>query len=73
VAKTSKTSTPSARRAKKTGRKSVKTAVVRASTTRSTAGPGFDFEDRVAAWLLLKTLTGQPLPGIGGTAALQGK
>jgi hypothetical protein len=69
VAKTSKTSTPSARRAKKTGRKPVKTAVVRSSTTRSTAGPGFDFEDRVAAWLLLKALMGQPLPGIGGTAA----
>jgi hypothetical protein len=69
VAKTSKTSTPSARRTKKTGRKPVKKAVVRPSTTRSTAGPGFDFEDRVAAWLLLKALTGQSLPGIGGTAA----
>lgn len=41
---------------------------VRQSTTRSTAGPGFDFEDRVAAWLLLKALTGAPLPGIGGNA-----
>ena len=36
------------------------------STTRSTAGPGFDFEDRVAAWLLLKALSGQPLPGVQG-------
>lgn len=39
---------------------------MRPSTTRSTAGPGFDFEDHVAAWLLLKVLTGQPLPGIEG-------
>jgi hypothetical protein len=38
----------------------------RPSTTRSTAGPGFDFEDRVAAWLLVKVLTGQPLPGVKG-------
>src|SRR5260221_14023332 len=39
---------------------------VRPSTTRSTAGPGFDFEDHVAAWLLLKALSGQPLPGVEG-------
>jgi hypothetical protein len=38
----------------------------RPSTTRSTAGPGFDFEDHIAAWLLLKVLSGQPLPGIEG-------
>jgi hypothetical protein len=42
---------------------------VRPSTTRSTAGPGFDFEDQVAAWLLLKVLTGQPLPGVEGIGA----
>src|SRR4051794_768193 len=35
-------------------------------TRRSTAGPGFAFEDQVAAWLILKVLTGQPLPGIDG-------
>src|SRR5262249_3613344 len=45
-----------------------KKKAVRPSTTRSTAGPGFDFEDHVAAWLLLKTLTGQPLPGVDGIA-----
>ena len=45
--------------------KQIKKAV-RPSTTRSTAGPGFDFEDQVAAWLLLKVLTGEPLPGIEG-------
>ena len=33
-------------------------------TTRSTAGPGYAFEDQVAAWLLLKMLRGEPLPGI---------
>ena len=44
----------------------MKKKVVEQSTTRSTAGSGFDFEDRVAAWLLLKVLTGQPLPGIEG-------
>jgi hypothetical protein len=41
----------------------------RSNTTRSTAGPGFDFEDSVAAWLLLKALSGQPLPSIDGVAA----
>src|SRR5437868_3968891 len=35
-------------------------------TTRSTAGPGFDFEDRVAAWFLLRMLLGEPLPAIDG-------
>ncbi|PKN35391.1 MAG: hypothetical protein CVU61_03725 [Deltaproteobacteria bacterium HGW-Deltaproteobacteria-19] len=36
------------------------------ATTRSTAGPGFDFEDQVAAWLLLKMLTGEGMPGMDG-------
>jgi hypothetical protein len=44
----------------------MKNKSARPSTTRSTAGPGFDFEDRVAAWLLLKALSGQPLPGVEG-------
>ena len=30
-------------------------------TTRSTAGPGFDFEDQVAAWFLAKALLDQPI------------
>jgi hypothetical protein len=54
---------------KQTGKlssKPIKKKSVRPSTTRSTAGPGFDFEDQVAAWLLLKMLTGQPLPGVEG-------
>ena len=46
--------------------KQMKKKAVRSSTTRSTAGYGFDFEDQVAAWLLLKVLTGQPLPGVEG-------
>ena len=51
---------------KRTLPKRKKNILVRPSTTRSTAGPGFDFEDHIAAWLLLKALTGQPLPGIEG-------
>src|SRR4051794_29306772 len=39
-------------------------------TTRSTAGPGFDFEDRVAAWLLVRMLIGEPLPAIEGTGVM---
>lgn len=31
------------------------------STTRSTAGPGYDFEDQVAAWILLRALLDQPV------------
>lgn len=57
------------KRAAKRGKrrsKQIKKKGARPSTTRSTAGPGFDFEDQVAAWLLLKILTGQPLPGIEG-------
>ena len=46
--------------------KQIKKKAVRPSTTRSTAGTGFDFEDQVAAWLLLKVLTGEPLPGLEG-------
>lgn len=37
------------------------------ATTRSTAGPGFRFEDQVAAWLLLQALTGQELQGVKGS------
>jgi hypothetical protein len=44
-----------------------KTKKATAATTRSTAGPGFHFEDQVAAWLLLQALTGQELPGVKGT------
>ena len=61
--------THSSKRTAKQGKrpaKQIKNKAVRPSTTRSTAGPGFDFEDQVAAWLLLKVLTGQPLPGIEG-------
>lgn len=67
-----KTKAKAAKRPTKTTPKRAKGAkkkTSRPSTTRSTAGPGFDFEDRVAAWLLLKALTGQPLLGIDGAAA----
>ena len=43
---------------RKTGRKKT------SATTRSTAGPGFAFEDQVAAWLLLKMLLGEAVPGM---------
>ena len=29
---------------------------------RITSGAGFDFEDRVGAWLLMKMLVGEPVP-----------
>ena len=41
------------------------------ATTRSTAGPGFAFEDQVAAWLLLKMLTGETIPGMDGCLGLR--
>ncbi|HEX9202301.1 MAG TPA: ATP-binding protein [Acidobacteriaceae bacterium] len=49
------------------------TAVRRAgrATTRSTAGPGFAFEDQIAAWLLLKMLTGETMPGMNGRLGLR--
>ncbi|MET4232615.1 ABC-type cobalamin/Fe3+-siderophores transport system ATPase subunit [Bradyrhizobium sp. LA6.10] len=38
------------------------------ATTRSTAGPGFVFEDQIAAFLLLKMLAGEPIPSLGDDA-----
>jgi hypothetical protein len=32
-------------------------------TARSTAGPGFDFEDQIGGYLLLQMLVGEALPG----------
>src|ERR1700730_1907122 len=55
-----------AKRGEKKPSKQIQKKSVRPSTTRSTAGPGFDFEDHVTAWLLLKVLSGQPLPGVEG-------
>lgn len=39
-----------------------------AATLRSTSGAGFNFEDLIAAWQLVKTLAGETLPGVGGAA-----
>ncbi|GEB36257.1 hypothetical protein GLI01_02920 [Gluconacetobacter liquefaciens] len=39
----------------------------RAATTRSTGGAGFDFEDRVAASLLLRMVSGEAQPAIEGS------
>lgn len=55
-------------KAKKSNEATRKAKQRKTTTTRSTAGPGFDFEDRVAAWLLLKILSGQPLPSVEGSA-----
>jgi hypothetical protein len=41
------------------------------ATRRSTAGTGFDFEDCVAAWLLLQALAGRDLPIEGSVQRLQ--
>ena len=38
-------------------------------TLRSTSGAGFEFEDLIAAWQLVKALSGEPVPGVGGVAA----
>src|SRR5271169_7074965 len=53
---------------KKPKKKPAKRKSSKPSTTRSTAGTGFDFEDRVGAWLFLKAVSGQPLPGVEGIA-----
>jgi hypothetical protein len=35
-------------------------------TLRSTSGAGFEFEDLISAWLLVKMLSGEQAPAIGG-------
>ncbi len=45
-----KRKTKPSKRAKRKPAKPTKKKLPRPSTTRSTAGPGFDFEDRVGAW-----------------------
>jgi hypothetical protein len=52
---------------KKNGAKKSATQKKRQSgraTTRSTAGPGYQFEDLVAAWLMVEMLRGEVIPGI---------
>ncbi|MFB2603366.1 hypothetical protein ACE04B_15360, partial [Rhizobium phaseoli] len=39
-----------------------------AATLRSTSGAGFDFEDQISAWQLVKALVGEQMPGPGGVA-----
>lgn len=36
------------------------------ATLRSTSGAGFEFEDLISAWQLVKALSGEQTPGIGG-------
>jgi hypothetical protein len=52
---------------KKPSKAKKRTPTKRRATTRSTAGTGFDFEDKVAAWLLTKMLRGEPIAGINAT------
>lgn len=49
---------------KKAKAKSKKEPKVSKATVRSTGGPGFDFEDQSAAWLMVKMLRGIVMPGI---------
>lgn len=37
-----------------------------AATLRSTSGAGFEFEDLISAWQLVKALSGEQVPGTGG-------
>lgn len=39
------------------------------ATLRSTSGAGFEFEDLIAAWQLVKALSGEQVPGVGGVVA----
>ena len=38
------------------------------ATLRSTSGAGFEFEDLIAAWQLVKALSGEQMPGVRGVA-----
>jgi hypothetical protein len=57
---------PIRKKQKTAQRKKAKSASV---TTRSTAGPGFAFEDQIAAYLLLQMLMGESLPGSNDSIA----
>lgn len=39
------------------------------ATLRSTSGAGFEFEDLISAWQLVKALSGEQAPGIGGVVS----
>lgn len=39
------------------------------ATLRSTSGAGFEFEDLIAAWLVVKALSGEQAPGVGGVCS----
>lgn len=41
------------------------------ATLRSTSGAGFDFEDLIGAWQLVKALSGEQAPGIGVVTQIQ--
>jgi len=61
----SKTPSRTAARKKATQKKAAtRKARSNKATTRSTAGPGYKFEDLTAAWLIVKILRGEAIPGI---------
>jgi len=39
------------------------------ATLRSMSGAGFEFEDLISAWQLVKALSGEQVPGVGGVIA----
>lgn len=41
------------------------------ATLRSMSGAGFEFEDLISAWQLVKALSGEPAPGIGVVTQVQ--
>ena len=41
------------------------------ATLRSTSGAGFEFEDLISAWQLVKALSGEQAPGIGVATQVQ--
>ena len=45
---------------------SVGTAKRAPATLRSMSGAGFEFEDLISAWQLVKGLSGEQVPGVGG-------
>jgi hypothetical protein len=54
-------------RTKKTKKTKATKLRAKKATIRSTGGVGFNFEDQAAAWLLVKMLRGEALPGINTT------
>jgi hypothetical protein len=57
-------------KSKKPPRKPSATRKTSTATLRSTSGAGFNFEDLIAAWQLVKALAGEKAPGIESVATV---